>query len=74
MGEATAKLPSIKVLLTSGYSDVAPGEGGGVQAPLLRKPYKLRDLARAVRRSLDSDAAARAMPEPRGGEAARPRA
>jgi PAS domain S-box-containing protein len=52
---ARARRPSLAVLLTSGYEHVADQ---GAQAPsqrfeLLRKPYRLEDLAAALRRQLD---------------------
>jgi len=49
------KRPGIKILLTSGFSDVADVEtAAGLNIQLLRKPYKQADLARAIREALDA--------------------
>ncbi|MBR0724863.1 ATP-binding protein [Bradyrhizobium manausense] len=60
--------PSLRVLFTSGYahdSQHAPG-GATRGAPLLTKPYRKAELARMLRRSLDTavDAAGDAIPTP----------
>ncbi|QOZ51192.1 ATP-binding protein [Bradyrhizobium sp. CCBAU 53338] len=63
-----AARPSLRVLFTSGYahdSQHAPG-GATMGAPLLTKPYRKAELARMLRRSLDTavDAAGDAIPTP----------
>jgi PAS domain S-box-containing protein len=46
--------PDLKVLFTSGYTELASGNGNGRNArPLLSKPYRKQDLGRAIRRILD---------------------
>jgi PAS domain S-box-containing protein len=49
--------PSLKVLLTSGYSEEAFEHHGRPEAStlLLRKPYRRRELAETLRRVLDED-------------------
>jgi CheY-like chemotaxis protein len=44
--------PDIAVLLTSGYAKALHTLEGGL--PLIRKPYQLQTLARAIREALDS--------------------
>jgi len=44
--------PGLKVLLTSGYAVAAP-EIAGTDTNLLQKPYRLDELARAIRQTLD---------------------
>jgi CheY-like chemotaxis protein len=53
---ATARYPALKVLYTSGYSQNAVVHGGRVDpgVHLLSKPYRLNELATAVRSVLDS--------------------
>ncbi|MBV8414581.1 MAG: response regulator, partial [Verrucomicrobia bacterium] len=46
--------PNTAVLLTSGYAKAADLEVG---FPILRKPYQLPTLARAVRNALDTEPA-----------------
>jgi CheY-like chemotaxis protein len=47
--------PDLKVLFTSGYTQLAAGNGRAARAgPLLSKPYRKQDLGRAVRALLDS--------------------
>jgi two-component system CheB/CheR fusion protein len=47
--------PGIKILLTSGFADVAKDEAAaGLDIRLLRKPYKQADLARAIREALEA--------------------
>ncbi|MBW7966562.1 ATP-binding protein [Bradyrhizobium sp. BR 10261] len=63
-----AARPSLRVLFTSGYahdSQHAPGSAT-TGAPLLAKPYRKAELARMLRRSLDTavDAAGDAIPTP----------
>lgn len=66
--QMVAARPSLRVLLTSGYahdSQQVPG-GAAMGAPLLTKPYRKAELARMLRRSLDTavDAAGDAIPTP----------
>jgi two-component system, chemotaxis family, CheB/CheR fusion protein len=46
--------PGAKILLTSGFADLAEDEAAGLNIRLLRKPYKQADLARALRETLDA--------------------
>jgi CheY-like chemotaxis protein len=43
--------PAIRILLTTGY---AQAEGGAAGIPILRKPYRLNTLDRALRDALES--------------------
>jgi len=66
--QMVAARPSLRVLFTSGYahdSQHVPG-GATMGAPLLAKPYRKAELARMLRRSLDTavDAAGDAIPTP----------
>jgi hypothetical protein len=47
--------PTLKVLLTSGYSEEVFEQHGRLndQVPLLRKPYRRKELAEALRRVLE---------------------
>jgi PAS domain S-box-containing protein len=46
--------PDLKVLFTSGYTDLAAASGNSARKdPLLSKPYRKQDLGRAVRAVLD---------------------
>ena len=59
--EAARRRPGLPVLLTTGYT------GGGAAAvplglPLLRKPYRIDDLAQAVERALPGAAQAVGVP------------
>ena len=46
--------PDLKVLFTSGYTELAaPVDGPARKDPLLSKPYRKQDLGRAVRAALD---------------------
>jgi PAS domain S-box-containing protein len=47
--------PDVAVLLTSGYAKAANAQEAGF--PILRKPYKLATLARAIRDALDAEPA-----------------
>jgi len=47
--------PNLPVLLTTGYARMAETVGG--EFPILRKPYELSALARAVRSAIDASAA-----------------
>jgi DNA-binding NarL/FixJ family response regulator len=52
--------PSMKVLFTSGYTELALLNGHvshGHNGPLLSKPYRKQELARAVRRQFDGQCA-----------------
>lgn len=53
--KATGKIPSLKVLLTSGYTDVRTDAGrhSNYRADLLNKPYSLSQLALSIRAALD---------------------
>ncbi|WP_092021602.1 ATP-binding protein [Bradyrhizobium sp. OK095] len=66
--EMVAARPSLRVLFTSGYAhDVPHGPGHATMgAPLLAKPYRKAELARMLRRSLDTavDAAGDPIPTP----------
>ncbi|MEH2488128.1 ATP-binding protein [Bradyrhizobium sp. AZCC 2230] len=66
--EMVAARPSLRVLFTSGYAHDAPhGPGHATMgAPLLTKPYRKAELARMLRRSLDTavDAAGDPIPTP----------
>ncbi|MGW1420487.1 ATP-binding protein [Bradyrhizobium manausense] len=66
--QMVAARPSLRVLFTSGYvHDSQHGPGGATRgAPLLTKPYRKAELARMLRRSLDTavDAAGDAIPTP----------
>jgi PAS domain S-box-containing protein len=65
--EMVAARPSLRVLFTSGYAHDAPhGPGHAMGAPLLTKPYRKAELARMLRRSLDTavDAAGDPIPTP----------
>jgi two-component system, NtrC family, sensor kinase len=46
------RCPGIPVLLTSGYSDVVQA-ATGAQFPILRKPFQLPALAKAIREALE---------------------
>jgi PAS domain S-box-containing protein len=47
--------PDLKVLFTSGYTELAAGNGHAPRTgPLLSKPYRKQDLGRAVRAVLDA--------------------
>jgi len=66
--QMVAARPSLRVLFTSGYahdSQHTPGSAT-MGAPLLAKPYRKAELARMLRRSLDTavDAAGDAIPTP----------
>jgi len=54
---AVARWPSLKVILTTGFSDTTIQDPrafiGGVQ--ILNKPYRKADLARVLREALNKD-------------------
>lgn len=53
--ELRAERPGLKVLFTSGYTELAASSGSAARSdPLLSKPYRKQDLGRAVRTVLDS--------------------
>jgi PAS domain S-box-containing protein len=53
--ELGALRPNLKVLFTSGYTELAAGNAHAARAgPLLSKPYRKQDLGRAVRAVLDA--------------------
>ena len=66
--EMVAARPSLRVLFTSGYAHDSPHAPGRatMSAPLLTKPYRKAELARMLRRSLDTavDAAGDPIPTP----------
>lgn len=55
-GLATERMPSLKVLMTSGYTGNTSMKSisAGKNYPLLRKPYSNRDVAIEVRKALDA--------------------
>jgi FixJ family two-component response regulator len=55
--EALRLRPSLKVLYTSGYSENAVVHHGRLDPGvlLLAKPYRKEDLARMIRRALDTE-------------------
>jgi len=66
--EMVAARPSLRVLFTSGYAHDSQHMPGGITmgAPLLTKPYRKAELARMLRRSLETavDVAGDAIPTP----------
>lgn len=52
--EARAKRPGLRVLFTSGFAGASGPDGSALPGRLLRKPYRMRDLALRVREALDS--------------------
>jgi two-component system, cell cycle sensor histidine kinase and response regulator CckA len=60
--QASARQPRLRILLTSGFPDAHFGEdrNRALAWPLLSKPYRKEDLARAVREALDGRAATHA--------------
>jgi CheY-like chemotaxis protein len=58
--EAAARRPSLKVLLTSGFPDLHFNDNAGrsLAWPLLSKPYRKMELARAIRKALAKSAVA----------------
>lgn len=66
--QMVAARPSLRVLFTSGYAyDSLHAQGRAtMSAPLLRKPYRKAELARMLRRCLDTavDSAGDAIPTP----------
>jgi CheY-like chemotaxis protein len=67
LADAARRLqPRLKLLFTTGYAGDQPRDldMGPEQLPMLRKPYRQAELARAVRAVLDAPAA---VPAPRTG-------
>ncbi|QPF93266.1 ATP-binding protein [Bradyrhizobium commune] len=66
--QMVASRPALRVLFTSGYADDSQHAQGRATAgaPLLTKPYRKAELARMLRRSLDTavDGAGDAIPTP----------
>jgi len=62
--ELRAEDPDLKILFTSGYTELAVSNGSNMRSDsLLSKPYRKHDLGRAVRSALDSsDASDAARP------------
>jgi PAS domain S-box-containing protein len=53
--ELRADRPDLKILFTSGYTELAASNGSSARNdPLLSKPYRKQDLGRAVRTALDA--------------------
>ena len=53
--ELRADRTDLKVLFTSGYTELAASNGSSARSdPLLSKPYRKQDLGRAVRTALDA--------------------
>jgi PAS domain S-box-containing protein len=50
--EAARRLPSLKILLTSGFTERGTGTEGQLPWPLLSKPYRNNELARALHAAL----------------------
>ncbi|MGQ0589071.1 MAG: CHASE3 domain-containing protein [Sphingosinicella sp.] len=46
--------PAVKVLFTSGYTELAATGGDANRGPLLSKPYRKQDLGRAIRAVVDN--------------------
>ena len=53
--EMRKRLPSVRILLTTGFAGSSDGKNSdeGVEFEILKKPYRLADLARRVRMVLD---------------------
>ena len=62
--EMLSRLPSLKVILTTGYAatEEHAGDAARFEHEILKKPYRLSDLARTVRRVLDEPSADQAAP------------
>jgi len=56
------RLPSIAVLLVTGYADPALVDDGAGALVTLRKPFRQADLAQAVERALDQDQGGNVLP------------
>ena len=61
--ELRKRLPGVRVLLTTGFAGSSDGKNSdeGVEFEILKKPYRLADLARRVRLVLDGPAGAAAI-------------
>jgi CheY-like chemotaxis protein len=56
--------PQLKILLTSGYTELAAStDQPSLRDPLLSKPYRKQDLGRAVRAVLDDSELDRSSPQ-----------
>lgn len=55
--EMCKRLPHVRILLTTGYARSSDGvnKSEGSEFEILKKPYRLSDLTRRVRRVLDTD-------------------
>ncbi len=64
LGELKRRVPTLPVILTSGYSrdDSAPPEGALVPDAFLNKPYELVELTQTVRRLLEGQRASSTLP------------
>jgi len=62
--EMLSRLPSLKIILTTGYAatEEHAGDAARFEHEILKKPYRLSDLARTVRRVLDEPSADQAAP------------
>ena len=52
-GHARKLKPDLKVLLTTGYADAPENKRATIEDPILKKPYRRRQLEVAVREVLD---------------------
>ncbi len=52
--EVKARWPGMKMLFTSGFAGASAADGGALPGRLLRKPYRMQDLAARIRETLDS--------------------
>lgn len=56
LAEASMHLiPGLKVVLTSGYNDEMFAKPGGAKFPLIRKPYRSKDLSETIHQLIDMD-------------------
>jgi CheY-like chemotaxis protein len=64
--EMQRRVPGIRVLLTTGYAGEAASRGAdrGMDLPVLKKPYRMDDLARKVRAVLDGAPSPAGAPGP----------
>jgi CheY-like chemotaxis protein len=54
--EAESRIPGLRILFTTGYSEAPLMKQAKTGVSLLRKPYRTRELALTVRRALDDAA------------------
>ena len=52
--EVRGKWPGLKILFTSGFAGASGTDGGALPGRLLRKPYRMQDLAARLREALNS--------------------